>query len=476
MFAQVAAAWRHNVSQVNDQLPSMTNTCPIWETKHVLYSLPRTEICMDRLVFRLSRVFSLCAVGTLGIAFTSALATAGGADTTAYAANPLMLWADPIDPTAPAPAPQPLSDPRTAKSTPATPTHLRWAILRCNFAGSPAQIQTPAQQRRVFERPEVGVFAFFERQSRGRLSQEVAWVAEVPLPKSVGDYWNSVSGISGFLEVTTADCLDGANRNLTDITAISVVFNDVFTCCAYGSRYPLNDGTQTRSVGAIWMPPEMARRASVVAHEVAHTFGIFHSNNTDRDWDTTDSAWDLMSNHHLNAVRDSELILLPHSLHPYQRHVLGWLDADELVEVFVGEGPDRSETFVLPPGKLLRLHYDGQRGMTVHFRGVGHTDDGLRTEPAVFVNELDTGRVEPLWVVDEGVPLPNVASTDTSYFTRGESWVVEEATPGRALMVEVIGVTGEAATVRVHLGPPPPPVELFASDFEAISEGPSHAP
>lgn len=395
---------------------------------------------------------------------------------TADTAGAPLLFGDAVEPGQP--NPPPVAWPRSgthAKASAAAPSHLRWAVLRCSFAGGPPHPHATADIRRIFEKPDVGVFAFFDRHSRGLLSQQIAWTADVALPKSWSAYWAEAGGTSPFLDATTRDCLSGASRALDDITAVALFYNSDINCCSYGSFYQLPVGDDTRQISAIWMSANGSNVASIVAHEVAHSLGVRHSNNSDRDFDTTDNAWDIMSSYYRNAVRDDELLLLPHGFHPYHRQLLGWLAAEDVVDVAAAVGPDRTVEEILRPGELLRVHFDEQHGLTVHFRGIGSTDDGKRTEPAIFIDELDTTRVEPLWVVDEALPVPNVADTDTSFFTRGESWVVEAAVVGRAVMVDVVSVSADDATVRIHLGPPPQPVLVFANQFESSQEQSAHA-
>lgn len=384
--------------------------------------------------------------------------------------SPAMLWGDPIDGEGPAPQPVPLPahwSPAKSVANYGGPRHVRWAVLRCSYRDSPPHPLSLSATRRVFEKPDVGVFAFFDRASREQVSQEIAWVVDVQLPLSLPDYWQQHNSVSSFLDATTGNCLAGANRALDGITGVAVFFNDNIDCCAYGSRYqmPLPDG-DTRDVHAIWIPALSAQHPGIVAHEVVHSFGVGHSDNSDGDWDTTDNAWDLMSNAALNVQHDSEIGPLPRGMHQWQRHLLGWLDPNRVVEVQASEGEDRTESFVLDAGSLLRIHITPTQGLAVTFDGAGHSDNGARAEPAVFINTLDVGHPYHLKVIDEALPVPNYAQTDTSYFTAGESWAVEDVAPGRALVIEVMEVSSASAQVRIHLGPLPPPVAVFADQFE----------
>lgn len=387
----------------------------------------------------------------------------------AQAAVP-MLWGDPVDGEGPAPEPVPLPahwSPAKLVSNYGGPQHVRWAVLRCSYRDSPPHPLSLSATRRVFEKPEVGTFAFFDRASRGLVTQEIAWTAEVALPHSLPGYWQQHNSVSGFLEATTGDCLGGANRSLDGITGIAVFYNDSIDCCAYGSRYqmPLPDGG-TRDVNAVWIPARSSQHPGIIAHELVHSFGVGHSDNSDGDWDTTDNAWDLMSSAVLNVQHDSEIGPLPRGMHQWHRHRLGWLDPSLVAEVHASEGEDRTESFTLDPGSLLRIHSTSTQGFAVTFDGAGHSDNGARTEPAVFINTLDLGHPYHLKVIDEALPIPNFAQTHTSYFTAGESWAVEEVVPGRALLIEVTEVSSASAQVRIHLGPLPPPVAVFADQFE----------
>ena len=383
------------------------------------------------------------------------------------AALPEGLWGDALHEGVTSVEPESRTQRRglaAAKST--APPSVRWAVLRCAFPGSPAYPLTSAQTLRLFEKPDVGLLAFFDRQAQGRTSMSMAWVEQVTLPMSQGGYWGQATSPGAFITKATNDCLGlvTAQRSLDDITGLVVFFNDVIDCCAYGGPFTMTlPGGETRRVPGVWLPPVAHTQPLVIAHEMAHGFGIQHSNNTDRDADTTDNVWDLMSNLRLNRQVDPEIGPLPRGFHAYHRQTLGWLDA---MDVQVADGEDRTVETILGPDNLLRLHFTPTTGVVVSFRGANHPDEGERTQAAVFVDELDVMRAQPLWVVDEALPLPTMASTASSYFTAGESWAVEEATPGRAVLVEVVSVAPTEATVRVHLGPPPPPVAVFHDNFE----------
>lgn len=213
----------------------------------------------------------------------------------------------------------------------------------------------------------------------------------------------------------------------------------------------------------------------MLAHEVGHSLRLPHTNNADRDGTTYDNAWDVMSSVAVNAVHDEELGLLPRGLHPFYAYTLGWSDPADVVDVDAINGPDRVESFELHPRRMLRVSLGGTRALVVSHRPAGHADEGLRTEPAVFLDELDTNRPEPLWTLDAAVPTPTFTTTDTSYFTDGERYTLMEGGVGRAITLDVVTVGQEGAQVRVHLGPPPPPVEVFGDDFETTAMEVSHA-
>lgn len=417
--------------------------------------------------FILSLLPGLLVVGLLGV-FAGVASAAGHQPP---AALPEGLWGDALheDGAWVEPAARiPRHGLAAAKS--AAPPSVRWAVLQCAFPGSSAYPLTSAQTLRLFEKPDVGLLAFFDRQAQGRTSMSVAWVQQVTLPMSQPGYWGQATSSGAFITRATNDCLGlvAAQRSLDDITGLVVFFNDVIDCCAYGGPFTMTlPGGVTRRVPGVWLPPAAHTQPLVIAHEMAHGFGIQHSNNTDRDPDTTDNHWDLMSNIKLNRQVDPEIGPLPRGFHAYHRDTLGWLDDAAVTDVQVGEGDDRTIETVLTADGLLHLHFTSTTGVVVSYRGANHPDEGERTTPAVFVDELDTMRSQPLWVVDEALPIPTVASTASSHFTAGESWAVEDATPGRAVLVEVVSVAPTEASVRVHLGPPPPPVAVFHDNFES---------
>lgn len=352
-----------------------------------------------------------------------------------------------------------------------TPTHIRWLVVRCAFAGSPDFQYDLATVERQLTDAEIGVFAFYERQSRGMLTQEILRLDQVALSGTHHSYWYGGvdQSFSGFLTRSTDECVGDVlarHPEAADATGLAVFYNDSIGGFAYG--------------GLTWVPvlgPELRPMVFIpygyypvtVAHELGHALRLPHSNNADRDADPYDNVWDLMSHAQgLNSVFHPELGSLARSFHPFHAYTLGWLGQENVAELDALAGEDRTEAYELSPDLMLRIAIGGSRSLVVTHRPSGHADEGKRTEPAVFIDELDLDRPEPLWAQDAAVPTPTYTQTDTSYFTAGEHWTWPGQVEGRALTVEVIAVSQQSSAVRVHLGPPPPPVKVFGDHFETV--------
>lgn len=303
--------------------------------------------------------------------------------------------------------------------------------------------------RSTFKAPDHGLFAYFDRQFQSKLHQSIAGIVDAVLSQPRTAY--PALPTFQIIELTTEQCLDDARASgaLTGVAfgALAVLYNDALDCCAYAGQHPLFEGSDTRYL-TLWIPPLAAESTELLAHEMAHSLGLPHSNNSDGDFDHTGNYSDPMSQVTWNSVFERPLGFLPKSLHARQRWQLGWLDAEQAHLLQAFEGDDRSESFTLLSGELIRVALDGERELVVTFRDAAPPDAGLREIPAVFLDTYEPARFHwPLWAVNAATPIPNITNTDSSLFTTGESWTWHEEGAPRDVTVEVVTTNESLAHV-----------------------------
>src|SRR5690606_20865137 len=184
-------------------------------------------------------------------------------------------------------------------------------------------------------------------------------------------------------------------------------FNAPLDCCAWaGQVHKTLDGT-TASWRVAWLPPYAYQNVAGLAHEIGHTFGLPHSNNSDGDTDTYDSPWDLMSDSYRYAVSDPLFGRLPKSIAAHQRDRLGWI-APERKRRLDQEGRYRvllasADGGVATDTELLELAwgpFTGGRRLVLSAVTEGNARDAALPGAAVIVHEVDGQRREPGWAMD----------------------------------------------------------------------------
>jgi len=250
---------------------------------------------------------------------------------------------------------------------------------------------------------------------------------------------------------------------------INLMFNDKLDCCAWGgSRWATLDGVG-KSWRTTWDPPWAFQQEAVIAHEMGHGFGLPHANNSDGDTNPYDSPWDVMSSATGYAVDDPVYGNLGKHVTSYHKDRLGWMDG---AEMFVVPGQGFFRVTLDPLGSATTATYRMARipigGSNSHYytvevrEAVGHYEADIPGtgggDRIVIIHEVDTGRREPAWVVDEDDPPADYADTEGVMWRVGELFVDAAA----EIVVEVEAQTATGFQVGILVG-----TSLFSDGFEA---------
>lgn len=343
-----------------------------------------------------------------------------------------------------------------------------WINLLCKFADVSDEPTTAARVDASFA-PGGGLTQFWDRTSGGFVdlgrSKSMGWFV-LPSPRAAYFDGNGNPNLGKLL----TDCSAAAGATLADAVqaedhaGVNVLVNGSLGCCAWGGSTRSNIGGVTKTWRVTWLPPSGYLNLSLFGHELAHAYGMSHSNNSDGDSNTYDNPWDLMSDCDGHAVRSSQFGLLPKTPSAYHLDRAGWLGADEKITVTGNQATtvrlQRVDQASAGGVRLLRIEApestDG-RYYTVETRVRGGTYDAQMPDSGVVIYEVDPRRAQPAWLVDNNNPASNYSNTRSVVFKAGDRYIA----PDRSFEIKVVAAGADAFQVEVVM-----PGPGFGSSFE----------
>jgi hypothetical protein len=278
-----------------------------------------------------------------------------------------------------------------------------YATLLCQFSGTGPADSEQQPSVSYYDRLMLGgpnsVDDYYRQVSYGAInlvgSKAFGWF-QMEKPASAYDRPNlGRADLDGLARDCTAAADKAAGKSLyfPNFVGINLVFDQCVERPRGGAMDLTLDG-RTQSYRLTWLCPGYASSQQIFAHEIGHSFGLTHSE--DSQGAEYGNYWDLMSNAAYCAAT-TDVGTLAQDPIAYDKDVLGWIRAAEKYTVRQAgvatiQLDDLENRLPSSPGFLLaEIPLPGGRFYTVEARGrMGY--DAALPSAAVLIHEIDPKR------------------------------------------------------------------------------------